>query len=76
MSNFDEDKNKSNKAGFSKILSLGDYKNVTSNAKTSTRKASSESGSVTVEIKRKRPPFVGGLSLPKNNTTGLYLKKT
>lgn len=72
MPNFDENKNKPNKPEFSKILSLGDFKSATgTSAKPAARKANSESGSVTVEIKRKRTPFAGGLSLPKTNATGL-----
>ena len=71
MSNFDENKKESVKPGFTKILSLGDFKS--SGSKASSKKVNSESGSVTVEIKRKRiiSGSSGSVPLGQSNATGL-----
>lgn len=70
MPNFDENKKEPTKPGFTKILSLGDFKS--SGSKASSKKVNSESGSVTVEIKRKRTiSGSSSVSLGQSNTTGL-----
>jgi translation initiation factor IF-2 len=55
------------KSKFSKVLSLGDFKQPATKIPPSFVKKES---SVTVEVRRKRTPFVGGLYLSRDNKTG------
>jgi translation initiation factor IF-2 len=76
MSKTDDEKNNQpavdqasgdSKSKFSKVLSLGDFKQPAIKPQSSFVKRES---SVTVEVRRKRTPFVGGLYLSRDNTTG------